>query len=398
MQLREKNLGSSQLSELAKRIKSVTDAFGAKLIINDDVRAALSSGAAGVHLGQSDMDPKTARGILGSNAVIGVTAKTVKQALDAEAAGADYLGAGAIFPSGTKPGAERITADTLMNICGAAAIPVVAIGGINAENAAELKGTGIAGIAVVSALFSAKDIQSAAEKLAKVVDTIIMIDELENLNRFKAAVLDYDGTILDSMPMWLNAASNYLRKMGCEPSPDLDALIKGASIDDGIRIMREQGVQGSDEEIAEGFLSSVRREYRENLMPKPGIIEILDDLRSHGIKLCIATASERVMIESANKRLGISGYFDAVFTCQEVGRNKHFPDIYFKAAEFFDVKPEETLVFEDVPHASKAAHDAGFTVIGVYDESSADDRPEIEKYSRVYIDNYSNWKIKAREI
>ena len=139
------------------------------LIINDNVQFAIDIDADGVHLGQDDMNPAEARKLLGTDKIIGVTAKTVEQAKKAEADGADYLGSGAVFGSTTKP----MTKELLREITEAVDIPVVAIGGINADNAVTLKGTGIAGIAVVGAIFASADIRAAARELAEICDKIL---------------------------------------------------------------------------------------------------------------------------------------------------------------------------------------------------------------------------------
>ena len=156
----------------AKAVKAVCDRFGVPLIINDNVELALASGAAGVHLGQQDMPPAQARALLGPDKIIGVSARTVEQALRAQAEGADYLGCGAVFATSTKQDARALPHDTLRQICRAVTIPVVTIGGITRDNALALKGAGIAGIAVVSAVFGQPSIRDAAEALRRIADQI----------------------------------------------------------------------------------------------------------------------------------------------------------------------------------------------------------------------------------
>ena len=172
IQLREKKLTGDSLLTAAKAVKAVCDRYGVPLIINDSVSLALACGAAGVHLGQQDMPPAQARTLLGPDKIIGVSARSVEQALRAQTEGADYLGCGAVFTTATKQDARALPHDTLRQICRAVKIPVVAIGGIAQENALRLKGTGIAGIAVVSAIFGQPDIRKAAESLRRSADTI----------------------------------------------------------------------------------------------------------------------------------------------------------------------------------------------------------------------------------
>lgn len=172
IQLREKNISQEEYIKKAVSLLKITKKYNVPLIINDSVETALKSGADGVHLGQSDGDPEAARKILGDKAIIGVTAKTVEQAAKAQAAGADYLGSGAMFVSPTKPDAIAMSAETLRQICNSVTIPVYAIGGIAADNCSVLKNTGICGIAAVSSLFasdSSEGITGNAQKLLNAV-------------------------------------------------------------------------------------------------------------------------------------------------------------------------------------------------------------------------------------
>ena len=165
VQLREKNLDPGQLAEDARRFADLCRSRGVLGIINDDPDTALAVQADGVHVGQSDMEACRARDLLGPGRIVGVSVHTVEQALRAQAAGADYLGVGAVFPTGTKADAAPVSRETIRAITDAVEVPVVAIGGVNRENIRELKGLGLAGVAVVSALFARKDPRAAAEEL-----------------------------------------------------------------------------------------------------------------------------------------------------------------------------------------------------------------------------------------
>ncbi|MGM9640824.1 MAG: thiamine phosphate synthase [Faecousia sp.] len=165
VQLREKHLDEEAFIREAQEIRELCQKYGVPLIINDNVEVALKSGADGVHVGIEDAPVAEIRRRVGRDFIIGATAKTVAQARAAEAAGADYLGVGAVFPSPTKKAAIRITTEKLREICASVSIPAVAIGGITTENLGQLTGGGMAGIAVVSALFGAQDIRHAAAKL-----------------------------------------------------------------------------------------------------------------------------------------------------------------------------------------------------------------------------------------
>ena len=172
VQLREKNLSKEEFVAEAKAVLALCRQYGVPLIINDRLDVALESGADGVHVGIEDAPVSEIRRQAGPDFIIGATAKTVAQARAAQTAGADYLGVGAVFPSPTKRNAIRITAEALREICSSVSIPAVAIGGISAENAPSLKGCGMAGIAVVSAIFGASDIQQAAAGLRALAESI----------------------------------------------------------------------------------------------------------------------------------------------------------------------------------------------------------------------------------
>ncbi len=172
VQLREKHLDEAALIAEALPIKELCHRYHVPLIINDYAEAALKIGADGVHVGLEDISVREIRRKAPKDFIIGATAKTVEQARAAEAAGADYLGVGAVFPSSTKKNAIRITTTQLKEICFAVSIPAVAIGGVSLDNLSELKGGGMAGIAVVSAIFGAEDIQAAAAALRKKAEAL----------------------------------------------------------------------------------------------------------------------------------------------------------------------------------------------------------------------------------
>ncbi len=173
VQLREKELDEATFLQEAIDLTKLCHRYGVPLLINDNISIALRSGADGVHVGQSDMEAAAVRSILGSDMIVGVTAKTVEQAQRAQEAGADYLGSGAVFGTSTKLNAKTMSIDTLRSICQSVEIPVVAIGGIHKGNILELAGTGIAGAAVVSGIFAAQDITAECRELRALVERVI---------------------------------------------------------------------------------------------------------------------------------------------------------------------------------------------------------------------------------
>nr|WP_294469390.1 thiamine phosphate synthase [uncultured Sellimonas sp.] len=173
VQLREKNLDEAQFLAEAKEIQKLCKAYHVPFVINDNVKIAGEIDADGVHVGQSDMEAGDVRKRLGPDKIIGVSARTVEQAKRAQEHGADYLGVGAVFPTGSKADAVEVDHEVLKEICEAVTIPVIAIGGINQNNVTELAGTGICGVAVISAIFAADDVQKAAAGLRAKVEEMV---------------------------------------------------------------------------------------------------------------------------------------------------------------------------------------------------------------------------------
>ena len=173
IQLREKNLTTNQYYQLAKQVKEITDAYQVPLIIDDRLDICLAVDAAGLHIDDDELPVSVARQVLGPEKILGVTAKTVKRALEAETSGADYLGTGAIFPTTTKENAPITLISTLKTICQMVAIPVVAIGGLTSENIDQLAATGIAGVAVVRDLMQAEDIEAKTQAFLTKLDDMI---------------------------------------------------------------------------------------------------------------------------------------------------------------------------------------------------------------------------------
>lgn len=173
LQLREKNLDFHRFVAEANIIKQVTDRYQIPFVINDAVEVALAVDADGVHVGQSDLEAGEVRRRIGADKILGVSAQTVEQAVLAEQSGADYIGVGAVFGTATKLDANSVNMDTVRQICDAVSIPVVAIGGINEQNLLQLRGSGVNGVAVISAIFAAPDVSKATQKLLSLAKRMI---------------------------------------------------------------------------------------------------------------------------------------------------------------------------------------------------------------------------------
>lgn len=173
VQLREKDLDEERFLEEAKEIKELCRRYQVPFVINDNVDIAQAVDADGVHVGQSDMEAGDVRARLGQDKIIGVSAQTVEQALLAESRGADYLGVGAVFATGSKADASEVDHETVKAICQAVHIPVIAIGGITRENVGALTGTGVCGAAVISAIFAQEDVEEGTRKLKEAVRCMV---------------------------------------------------------------------------------------------------------------------------------------------------------------------------------------------------------------------------------
>lgn len=173
VQLREKSLGVPAILVEAEEIGALCRSYGVPFLINDRVEIALQCGADGVHVGQKDRAAREVRRLLGPNLILGVSARTVEQAVQAERDGADYLGVGAVFSTSTKADAMPVSYETLQAICRAVSIPVVAIGGIQRENLLSLAGSGVDGVALVSAIFAAPDVETASRELRALSEAMV---------------------------------------------------------------------------------------------------------------------------------------------------------------------------------------------------------------------------------
>lgn len=173
VQLREKDLDKETFRRESDKIRDLCKNYNIPFIVNDNVEIAIETGADGIHVGQSDMEVGSVRKLIGEDMILGVSAQTVEQALIAESKGADYLGVGAIFPTNSKDDADSVSIEELKAICKAVNIPVVAIGGIDNKNIDKLEGSGIVGVALISAIFGQDNIEEASRKMLSKVDSLV---------------------------------------------------------------------------------------------------------------------------------------------------------------------------------------------------------------------------------
>jgi len=202
----------------------------------------------------------------------------------------------------------------------------------------------------------------------------------------KSVIFDVDGTLLNSMIIWNSVASDYLISRGKTPRSGLnEELRKLGGHEIPVFFQREYGVTEPAAVILDGLNKLLENFYFYTATLKPGAFGVLERLSRNGIKMCVATATDRKLIAPALKRCGIYDFFERIYTCREEMTNKRSPDIYIRAAEYLGTQVKETLVFEDALYAIITAKKAGFPVIAVYDEDAEDQQDEIKLYCDDYI-------------
>jgi hydroxymethylpyrimidine kinase/phosphomethylpyrimidine kinase len=206
------------------------------------------------------------------------------------------------------------------------------------------------------------------------------------LEDISGAIFDMDGVLLDSMPMWNHAGEIYLKNMGKNPEIGLEKKLFSLTMENGAQYIKDSyKLNLSTEEILAGINDTVRNFYANEVVAKPGVIELLQLLKKSGKPMTVATTTERQHVEVALRRTGILEYVDKIFTCSEVGAGKHKPDIYLRAADYMKTEVEKTFVFEDAYHGAKTAKNAGFKVVGLYDEASSERQVELMENSSFYF-------------
>lgn len=186
------------------------------------------------------------------------------------------------------------------------------------------------------------------------------------------AIFDVDGTLLDSMGAWLTVGSDYMRSLGLEPPAGLDDAILRLSLEEAAEYLRALGVPGSAEKIHMDVNGFVEDFYENHVAARPGVPEMLRAFRENGVRMCVATASDRKQVEAGLEHAGILRYIDRIFTCTELSTTKHHPDIFHAAREYMGTARETTWVFEDARHSARTAKTAGYRVCGIFDPSEPD--------------------------
>ena len=213
----------------------------------------------------------------------------------------------------------------------------------------------------------------------------------------KGAIFDFDGTLFDSMFIWDTAGEMYLRSIGIEPREDLQKVLKTMSLLQSATYIREKyRVSLTIEEIMDGINRTVEDFYFHTVQPKEGVVAFLEQMKAQGIKMCIATATDRYQVEAALKRCGMESFFYEIFTCTDVGHGKDEPIIFQKALEHLGTTKANTVVFEDAYHAAKTAKADGFITVAVFDFHESK-QAELHSASDCFIESFTQtehfWKF-----
>lgn len=219
--------------------------------------------------------------------------------------------------------------------------------------------------------------------------------------KVKCAIFDFDGTLFDSMFIWDNVGEIYLRSLGKEPQPSMREDVRALSLYQSARYFKQEyALSLSVEEIITGINQIIEHFYIHEVMPKSGVVDFLNQMQMAEIPMCIATASDRYQIEAALRRCGMEHYFEAIFTCSEVGHGKDEPVIFQKAMEHFGADRSSAVIFEDAIHAIQSAKADGFVVVAVFDKSEKR-QTEIRNLADCYLLNFEHteefWKFASAE-
>lgn len=211
---------------------------------------------------------------------------------------------------------------------------------------------------------------------------------MHNLKQVEGVIFDMDGTLIDSMSMWENIASDYLTKKGYQPKSNLGSVLKSMSLLQGTEyVIKTYSMKESMKEILDGINELAIEKYEKELEPKEGAVELVQSLAKRGVVMCVATASDSKLARLCLERIGVLKLLKGVYTCGEIGVGKDSPKLFEYALEQLGTKKEATYIFEDSLYAVETAKKAGFPVVAIYDEASKEDEIRIKEKANVYINS-----------
>lgn len=377
IQLREKHISNEEFIELAIEAKKACKEYNVPLIINDNIDVFLAVDADGIHVGQSDLNAKKVRELIGPNKILGVSTRNLEQAKIAVLNGADYLGVGAMFPTNTKDDASLVSVDELRKITFGVNIPIVAIGGIHLDTISKLKNTGINGVAVVSEIFSKDDMIAAAKALKLEINKILL-----NYDNYDLFVFDYDGTLLDSMNEWARMSSSFVKSFNIVPEDHLDFNVsKMNSIEATNYIFNKYKIGNSVDDCSKLMREFIHSTYK-NLKIKKGASELLKYLNSLNKEIILLSQTDQVLLEYSLKSNNILEYFKNVYSTEILNSTKADGSAFKKIKGLYPNK--KILVIEDALYAIKEAKKQHLDVMTIIDSFNLKDKNELIEISNYY--------------
>ena len=345
-----------------RALQALCKAHDVPFIINDDVALAVELDADGVHVGQEDMACAKAREALGPDKIVGVTAKTLEQAKKAVAEGADYLGVGALFPSVSKD-SSLTSRETLKEICAAVAIPVVGIGGVNEDNASILAGTGVAGAAVISALYSYPSPALVTKRLAKKMDHIVNGDP-----EMRGILADVDGTLTDTLAFYQDLVPGYLRAHGYRPGGDLPQILADYNLPESVGYVKHNysGTFGVGQVVDE-LEAELEWYYHTEGQAKPGVKAFLARARERRLPVVATSIHDAEVCRTLFDHAGIAQDITGIAS----GWEKRLPggasELFRIGVDMLASAPEHIWAFNDGAEGVFGAKGAGVKIAAIYD-------------------------------
>ena len=348
-------------------LQALCKAHDVPFIINDDVALAVELDADGVHVGQEDMACAKAREALGPDKIVGVTAKTLEQAEQAVADGADYLGVGALFPSVSKD-SSLTSRETLKEICAAVAIPVVGIGGVNEDNASILAGTGVAGAAVISALYSYPSPALVTKRLAKKMDHIVNGDP-----EMRGILADVDGTLTDTLAFYQDLVPGYLRAHGYRPGGDLPQILADYNLPESVGYVKHNysGTFGVGQVVDE-LEAELEWYYHTEGQAKPGVKAFLARARERRLPVVATSIHDAEVCRTLFDHAGIAQDITGIAS----GWEKRLPggasELFRIGVDMLASAPEHIWAFNDGAEGVFGAKGAGVKIAAIYDANHSE--------------------------
>lgn len=364
LQYRDKH---GRAREAVKALQALCKQYKVPFIVNDDVALALELDADGVHVGQEDMAAARARAELGPDKIVGVTAKTLEQAQKAVADGADYLGVGALFYSVSKD-SSITTRETLKEICAAVPVPVVGIGGVNENNAAILAGTGVAGAAVINALYSYPQPQLATKRLERKLDIIVNGDA-----KISGILADVDGTLTDTLAFYQDLVPGYLRDNGYRPGGDLPQILAEYDLPESVGYVKHNysGSFGVGQVVDE-LEAELEWYYHTEGEAKPGVKAFLAKVKERGIPVVATTIHDAEVVRTLFEHAGIDEAISAIASGWEKRQGGGDSALFQKGVTLLNASEGHVWAFNDGVEGVFGAKGAGAMIAAIYDENHSD--------------------------